>query len=86
MKETIYHLHALIHMSIALLTDLHNRPYQSIIDSLTVHRPDMICIAGDLIYSITSTEDISLSAFVKRPHQLRSNLSSASELIAGRLF
>lgn len=57
MKETIYHLHAPIHMSIALLTDLHNRPYQSIIDSLTVHRPDMICIAGDLIYSITTTED-----------------------------
>ena len=55
MKEVIYHLHAPIHMNIALLTDLHNKPYQSIIDSLTVHRPDMICIAGDLIYSITPT-------------------------------
>ena len=57
MKEVIYHLHAPIHMNIALLTDLHNKPYQSIIDSLTVHRPDMICIAGDLIYSITPIGD-----------------------------
>ena len=57
MRETNYHLQAPIHLSIALLADLHNRPYQSIIDSLTVHRPDMICIAGDLIYSITPTED-----------------------------
>ena len=57
MRETNYHLQAPIHLSIALLDDLHNGPYQSIIDSLTVHRPDMICIAGDLIYSITPTED-----------------------------
>ena len=57
LKETIYHLHAPIHTNITLLTDLHNRPYQSIIDSLTVHRPDMICIAGDLIYSITPIGD-----------------------------
>ena len=44
-------------MSIALLADLHNRPYQIIMDSLTVHRPDMICIAGDLIYSNAPTDD-----------------------------
>lgn len=57
MRKTIYHLHASIHMSIALLADLHNRPYQIIMDSLTVHRPDMICIAGDLIYSNAPTDD-----------------------------
>lgn len=63
LKETIYHLHAPIHTNIALLTDLHNRPYQSIIDSLTVHRPDTICIAGDLIYSITPIGD---TPFIQR--------------------
>lgn len=34
---------------IALLADLHNRPYTSIIDSLRQHRPDLIAIVGDAV-------------------------------------
>lgn len=37
---------------LALLADLHGRPYQSVIDSLQRHKPELICIAGDIIYGV----------------------------------
>lgn len=49
MKSVIYALRAPVRMTIALLTDLHNRPARRVIDSLAAHRPDVICVAGDLI-------------------------------------
>ena len=48
MTETVYHLP--VPATIALIADLHNRPYFSVIQSLSNHRPEMICITGDLIY------------------------------------
>ena len=33
-----------------MIADLHNRPYFHIIQSLSDHRPEIICIAGDLVY------------------------------------
>lgn len=36
--------------TIALLTDIHNRPDDRITASLERNRPDVICIAGDLVY------------------------------------
>ena len=48
MTETIYHLS--IPASAALIADLHNRPYFSVIQSLSDHRPEMIFIAGDVIF------------------------------------
>ena len=46
MTETTYHMAG----AIALLADLHNRPNFSVIQSLSDRRPEMICIAGDVIY------------------------------------
>ena len=48
MTETTYHLS--IPASAALIADLHNRPYFSVIQSLSDHRPEMIFITGDVIY------------------------------------
>ena len=48
MTETIYHLP--VPATVALLADLHDRPYFSIIQSLSDHRPAIICIAGDVVY------------------------------------
>ena len=48
MQETRYHMNA--PCSIALLTDLHNRPCENILSSLETNRPDIICIAGDLVH------------------------------------
>ena len=47
MTETIYRLP--VPVSVALLADLHDRPYFSIIQSLSDHRPEIICIAGDVV-------------------------------------
>ena len=48
MVETIYHLNSPV--SIALLTDLHNRPYKDIIRRVEKYAPDIIAVAGDVIY------------------------------------
>ena len=44
---------------IALLTDLHNRPAEKIIRSLHAHSPNLICIAGDIIYGSWPKDDVS---------------------------
>ena len=48
MTETIYHLP--VPATVALLADLHDRPYFSIIQSLSDRRPAIICIAGDVVF------------------------------------
>lgn len=44
---------------LALLSDLHGRPYRNVIASLQRNKPDIICIAGDIIEGIWAEEDIS---------------------------
>ncbi len=48
MKEVIYNIPGA--PALALLTDLHNHPFQDIIQSLKQHQPEYICLAGDIIY------------------------------------
>ncbi len=47
MLETVYRIQDAPH--IALLSDLHNREFGEIVESLERHRPDLICIAGDVV-------------------------------------
>ena len=47
MIESRYIIPGTPHMT--LLSDLHSRPYQEIIFSLKQHKPDIICIIGDII-------------------------------------
>ena len=49
MKETVYRIPGLP-KKLALLADFHNRPDPAIISSLQRHQPDLICIAGDVVY------------------------------------
>lgn len=49
MHETIYTLPS-CPVTIALLSDLHNRPYDPVIISLRKHSPDLVCITGDVLY------------------------------------
>lgn len=55
LRETFYRLNTPVRL--ALLTDLHERPFHSIQDSLLRHHPDIICIAGDMIYGSNAAED-----------------------------
>ena len=48
MTETVYHLP--VPATVALLADLHDRPYFSIMQSLSDRRPAIICIAGDVVF------------------------------------
>lgn len=42
---------------LALLADLHSRPYRSVIDRLERNKPDLICIVGDIIYGSQPKDD-----------------------------
>ena len=53
---------------LALLSDLHGRPYHQVIASLQKNKPDMICIAGDIIYGVWPEDDI--SPLVSQPYVL----------------
>lgn len=52
MQETIYKMNTPV--SIALLADLHERPVGPAFVSLRARRPDIICIAGDMLYGSPS--------------------------------
>ena len=55
MKDTIYKYNT--PLRIALLADLHDREFEWIIDSLKAHKPDIICIAGDLVHRVDLNTD-----------------------------
>ena len=55
MVETFYSLD--LPCSLALLGDLHGKPYQKVTDSLRRRRPDLIAIAGDVINGSPPEED-----------------------------
>ena len=57
MVETTYSLD--VPVSVALLADLHGRPFDFVISSLETHKPDLIAIAGDIVYGSHPTDDIS---------------------------
>ncbi len=48
MVETTYHIPGAPRL--ALLADLHGRPYDHILLSLRSHRPSLICVVGDILY------------------------------------
>ena len=47
MEETTYALAAPV--SLAILADLHGKPYQRILERVGKRKPDMICLCGDVI-------------------------------------
>ena len=49
MVETTYHIPS-CPVSVALLADFHNGGSEPILSSLNEHRPDLVAIAGDLVY------------------------------------
>ena len=44
---------------LALLADLHGRPYQPVIESLKRNNPDLICVVGDILYGKHPDNDLS---------------------------
>lgn len=50
MKDTIYKYNT--PLRIALLADLHDRLFEWITKSLRAHKPDIICIVGDVVHRI----------------------------------
>ncbi len=55
MKDTIYKYKTPV--KIALIADLHDRPFGWITDSLKKHKPEIICIAGDLVHRAVPQPD-----------------------------
>jgi len=49
MKETVYNLAAPVQLRLALVSDTHNVEPSPILASLGKNRPDLICVAGDLL-------------------------------------
>ena len=57
MIESTYIIQGAPHL--ALLSDMHSRPYQDVVASLKGNKPDIICITGDIIYGIWPDDNIS---------------------------
>lgn len=55
MVETIYNIPNAPRL--ALLADLHGRPFDDVIRSLGIHKPKIICIAGDIVYGSHPVDD-----------------------------
>ncbi len=53
MQETYYTIPG-CPLKIALVSDLHERPFASVVRSLYRNRPELICIAGDFVYGACS--------------------------------
>ena len=57
MNETIYKVEGAPHL--ALITDLHGRPYEKITESMRQIGPEIICIAGDILYGTRPSNSLS---------------------------
>lgn len=66
MKETTYQIN--IPASVALLGDLHGRPYQPVIDSLRKNKPQIIAIAGDIVSGYHPADGVSPLVSQKNMH------------------
>ena len=55
MKDTIYKYNTPLH--IALLADLHDREFGWIVESLQAQKPEIICIAGDVVHRVDTDTD-----------------------------
>ncbi len=55
MVETVYHIPNAPRL--ALLADLHGRPFDAVIRSVVAHKPKIICIAGDILYGSHPADD-----------------------------
>lgn len=59
MKDTIYKYKT--PLPVALVADLHDREFGRIIDSLKAHKPEVICIAGDVMHRVdTDSEELAI--------------------------
>lgn len=50
MQKGCYQLQGIASLRIALVSDLHNNPCDRLLDDLKQHNPDIIIIAGDIVY------------------------------------
>ena len=58
--ETTYHIPDLP-CKLALLADTHGRDQSPALESLRVHRPSLICIAGDILYGVVEDDQSPLT-------------------------
>ena len=59
MQETFYHIPG-CPFRIALVSDLHERPFDAVYESLRRRQPDLICVAGDFLYGVLPKNDLKL--------------------------
>ena len=52
MRESFYRLPGPEKVRLALVSDLHGRPYDAALASLRERRPDLICVAGDFVHGV----------------------------------
>ena len=57
LKETVYRLSVGADCLIALISDLHNRPYTAVVHSLRHRHPDLIMITGDMLVGYQPKDD-----------------------------
>ncbi len=70
-------------LTIALIADLHDRPYEKILASLKERRPDLIAIAGDLIdgYTADGMENRSKNELTRMPKSMLADSAYALQFL-----
>ena len=61
-EESFYRLPGPERLRIALVSDLHGRPYGAVISSLRARRPDLVCVAGDFIHGLLPRRGLDFEA------------------------
>lgn len=59
MQETFYTVPG-FPLSAALVSDLHERPFDAVLASLKRERPDLICVTGDFVYGRPAKEGLKI--------------------------
>ena len=59
MQETFYSVPG-CPLNLALVSDLHERPFDAVLASLAGNRPDLICVAGDFLYGRPSVTGLKM--------------------------
>ena len=67
MQESFYHLPGPQRLRLALVSDLHGRPYDAVLASLTARRPELICIPGDFVHGVAPREGLKLGELPSMP-------------------
>ena len=82
MRESFYRLPGPEKVRLALVSDLHGRPYGAALASLRERRPDLICVAGDFVHGVAPRRGLKLEETPSAPAFFRACTALAPTFVS----